>query len=284
MPAFYARPIHYWFLFPRSEIQTNDGSVVGLNETALREVFHLLFLEKLFSISTPSQFVLKGGVNLRLFFGSPRYSEDMDLDVVAGSVETLEKNGFKILEDKSLGRAMQTFGVSGIHINDPTKAKQTSTTQRFRVRLVTNAGIELPTKVEFSRRPPKDEYGVVTGPIPGERLRPYGRLGFPCPHYDGQSAALQKARALPGRKTPQCRDVFDLYVLALGGHASRELLRARMTKSERIDARAVIDSLEYEAYDGQVVEFLEDDSRARYGTRDAWDEMRLAVMELFEDG
>ncbi|MBS2011402.1 MAG: nucleotidyl transferase AbiEii/AbiGii toxin family protein [Deltaproteobacteria bacterium] len=255
-----------------------------LSETAIREVFHLFFLERLFMVSEASQYVLKGGVNLRFFFASPRYSEDMDLDVVAGSVETLKKNGFKILEDKSLGRAMQAFGVRAIQVNDPTKAKQTTTTQRFRVRLVTTAGIELPTKVEFSRRPRSEEYAVVTESIPGDRTRPYGRLGFPCPHYDGRSAALQKARALPGRETPQCRDVFDLHILALGGHVNRELLREHLTKKERADARAVIDSLEHDAYEGQVVEFLDDEARARHGTSEAWDEMRLRVMELFDDG
>lgn len=88
-----------------------------LSETALREAFHLLFLERLFLTAAPSQFVLKGGVNLRFFFASPRYSEDMDLDVLAGSVETLKKNDFKILEDNSLLRAMQAFGVTAIRVS-----------------------------------------------------------------------------------------------------------------------------------------------------------------------
>ena len=258
--------------------------MAALSETALREVFHLLFVERLYAVSSPSQYIVKGGVNLRFFFASPRYSEDMDLDVVAGSVATLKKNGFNVLQDAGFGRAMRAFGVSEIRLNDPTKAKQTETTQRFRVRLVTSAGIELPTKVEFSRRPPKDVYTVVTENIPGERTRPYGRLGFPCSHYDGKSAAIQKARALLGRETPQCRDVFDLYILSLGGHATRELIGATLTKGERTEAGTVIDALEYGAYVGQVGEFLEDDARARYGTEEAWDEMRLAVLELFEDG
>ena len=256
----------------------------ALSETAIREVFHLLFLERLFAASSASQYVLKGGVNLRFFFGSPRYSEDMDLDVVAGNVTTLKKNGFKILEDKAFARAMQAFGVSAILVNDSAKAKQTETTQRFRVRLVTSAGIGLPTKVEFSRRPPKDAYTVLVENIPGERARRYGRLGFSCPHYDGASAALQKARALPGRETPQCRDVFDLYLLSLGGHTSRALITGRLPKTVRAKARTVIDALEYDAYAGQVVEFLEDDARARFGTNEAWDEMRIRVMELFDDG
>lgn len=257
--------------------------MAALSETALREVFHLFFLERLYGVSSASQYVLKGGVNLRFFFASPRYSEDMDLDVVAGNVTTLRKNGFKILGDASFARAMRAFGVAEIRVSDPTKAKQTETTQPFRVRLVTTAGIELPTKVEFSRRPPKDAYGVVTENLPGERTRPYGRLGFPTAHYDGNSAAVQKARALPGRETPQCRDVFDLYILLLGGHASRELVASTLSKNERADARAVVDALGHDAYASQVVEFLEDDARARYGTEEAWDEMRLAVLELFDD-
>jgi len=254
------------------------------SEASIREAFHVLFLERLFAISDPAQYALKGGVNLRLFFASPRYSEDLDLDVLAGAAATLRKNGFKIIEDKSFARALQAFGVAELRVNDPTKAKQTGTTQRFRVRLVTSAGIELPTKVEFSRRPAVDAYTVATETVPGERVRPYGRLGFRCPHYDGRSAALQKARALVGRETPQCRDVFDLRILALGGYATRSLFSASLSSEERAAGRAVVESLEHRDYVGQVVEFLEDDARSRFGDAAAWDEMRLAVLELLADG
>src|SRR5437868_3541319 len=117
-----------------------------------REIFHLLFLEELLRISDPKLYVLKGGVNLRFFFKSPRYSEDMDLDVLAGNVVTLKKNGYKILESGPFKRSLRTYGVTDLELNDPAKAKQTETTQRFRLRLVTEAGERLPTKVEFSRR------------------------------------------------------------------------------------------------------------------------------------
>ena len=89
-----------------------------------REIFHLLFLERLFRISDPALYALKGGVNLRFFFNSPRYSEDMDLDVFGGSVETLKKNGYKILNDPSLLRMMQTYGIEALKINDPAKASK----------------------------------------------------------------------------------------------------------------------------------------------------------------
>ena len=64
-----------------------------LTDTQLREVFYFCFLNRLLKISDPGMYVLKGGVNLRFFFNSPRYSEDMDLDVLAGGVSRLKKNG-----------------------------------------------------------------------------------------------------------------------------------------------------------------------------------------------
>lgn len=67
-----------------------------LTDTQIREAFHFHFLERPLKTADPSIYVLKDGVNLRFFFHSPRYSEDMDLDVLAGSVGTLRKNGYRI--------------------------------------------------------------------------------------------------------------------------------------------------------------------------------------------
>jgi hypothetical protein len=46
-----------------------------------REVFHLEFLRWFGRKLDYRYYALKGGVNMRLFFGSMRYSEDMDLDL-----------------------------------------------------------------------------------------------------------------------------------------------------------------------------------------------------------
>ena len=80
------------------------------SDIQLREVFHFCFLHRLLKISDINLYVLKGGVNLRFFFGSPRYSEDMDLDVVAGNVGTLKKNGYKILKDAAFLRSLKVLG------------------------------------------------------------------------------------------------------------------------------------------------------------------------------
>jgi len=80
-------------------------------DTQLRKIFHLLFLERLLKIANPSLFILKGGANLRFYFQSPRYSEDMDLDVLGGGIATLKKNGYKILQDATFSRVLSTYGI-----------------------------------------------------------------------------------------------------------------------------------------------------------------------------
>ena len=44
----------------------------------IREIFHIAFLRQFAKKFKPSFYALKGGVNMRLYFKSPRYSEDMD--------------------------------------------------------------------------------------------------------------------------------------------------------------------------------------------------------------
>ena len=58
------------------------------SDAQIREVFHFYFLDRLLRLSDPGLYILKGGVNLRFFFMSPRYSEDMNIDVLAGGAAT----------------------------------------------------------------------------------------------------------------------------------------------------------------------------------------------------
>ncbi len=50
------------------------------------ECFHLAFLATLRASVQPQRYVLKGGANLRYFYASNRYSEDIDLDIAADTV------------------------------------------------------------------------------------------------------------------------------------------------------------------------------------------------------
>ncbi len=252
-----------------------------LTDTQLREVFHFSFLDRLLRISDPDMYVLKGGVNLRFFFHSPRYSEDMDLDVLAGSVDTLRKNGYKILQDGAFKRSLLTHGITDIEVNDPAKAKQTEITQRFKFGLVTTANQRLPTKVEFSRRTtPVDNH--VKEMVDPEIARQYHRLSYRCNHYPGEDAVFQKIQALAGRPATQARDVFDLGLLHAGGYASSIKSNKNITKELREKASEALMSLTFDDYKGHVVEFIDTDNREYYDSPSAWEQLQDTILELLD--
>jgi len=250
------------------------------SDTQLREIFHFCFLERLLRLTSPELYSLKGGVNLRFFFNSPRYSEDMDLDVTAGSVATLKKNGYKILEDAAFIRNLKTFGIAGIELNDPQKAKHTETTQRFRVGLINQAGLRLPTRIEFSRR--AQTTGAVTETVDPEVARRYRKLSFRCRHYPAAIAVVQKIQALAGRSVVQARDVFDLYMLHMGGHLAPAAV-APASATTRHQALEAALSLTFADFQGQVVEFLDKEHRAQYNSAAAWQAMQETIVQVLDD-
>jgi len=93
------------------------------------EVFHLSVLRLLMVGADQARFALKGGCNLRFFFKSVRYSEDMDLDA-AQSIEThvLKDKMNRLLASATLGNALRA---SGIQLGAVSAPKQTDTTQRW---------------------------------------------------------------------------------------------------------------------------------------------------------
>lgn len=249
------------------------------NDRQLRELFHFCFLERLLKISDIKLYVLKGGVNLRFYFHSPRYSEDMDLDVIAGGVTTLKKNGYKILNDAAFKRILRTYGIEDIEVNDPLKAKHTETTQRFRLRLITVSGDSLPTKIEFSRRKASDEPATIEQ-IDPEIAHIYKKLSFRCQHYPAEVVFVQKINALAGRVAVQARDVFDIGILQAGGLIKNTKPREILKKSVLNKARENLLLLSYEDYTGQVLEFLEEDAREQYASTSTWDQLKNTVLDL----
>jgi len=250
-----------------------------LSDTQIREVFHFCFLERLLKLSDPSIYILKGGVNLRFFFNSPRYSEDMDIDVLAGSVATLKKNGYKILQDAAFKRSLRLFDIEDIEINDPNKAKQTTTTQRFRFSLVTPAGHRLPTKVEFSRRKQDIVDDAPMELIDPDIARQYRKLAYRCCHYPGEVAVVQKINALASRTVTQARDVFDLAILFRGGYTLPTAKEPLTTKPHLAQAIDCLMGLTWSDYQGQVVEFLDTEGREEYGTESAWESLQTQVLD-----
>jgi len=92
------------------------------------------------------------------------------------------------------------------------KAKQTQTTQRFKIHLISIAGEDLFTKAKFSHRGFKGD--IVVQAVRAPILRAYKLAPLLVPHYDITAAVTQKIDALATRTVIQARDIFYLFVLS----------------------------------------------------------------------
>lgn len=252
------------------------------NQLQLREIFHLEFLRWLGRKLKAENYALKGGVNLRFFFNSLRYSEDMDLDASGIKVDTLKEIVMKILEARSFQESLRPFGIEKITAPDMSKAKQTETTQRFKVHLLTAAGEDLFTKVEFSRRGFKGEMTVQ--PVSDAVLRSYKLPPLVCPHYSAEAAVLQKAEALASRSVVQARDVFDLYLLSTQVDLSSRSRVSPNGTSPALLNKAKENALEitFEQFRDTVISYLAPEDRAVYDKAAAWDDIKLKVTEFVD--
>ena len=113
------------------------------------ELFHLLFLDQLTRVLDNALYAVKGGCNLRFFFNSIRYSEDLDIDVKTIAVNTLKNKIDRVLKSIPFQHILKTRQIVIGKISAP---KQTETTQRWKLTLRTPLPLALNTKIEFSRR------------------------------------------------------------------------------------------------------------------------------------
>src|SRR5262245_61830738 len=146
-----------------------------ISDRAAVEFFHLVFLRALVGKGQDkSLFAVKGGCNLRFYFGSVRYSEDIDLDVTVVAKGTLRNKVDRLLGSPLVTAPLKTRGLEVTEVSAP---KQTETTQRWKVGLkVGGRSLALRTKIEFSRRGTVD--GTSFEVVPAEVLRPYGLTPF----------------------------------------------------------------------------------------------------------
>jgi predicted nucleotidyltransferase component of viral defense system len=250
------------------------------NPLQLREVFHIEFLRRFGRMVKAENYALKGGVNLRLFFKSFRYSEDMDLDARAISRFQLKDLVMNILENSAFQDNLKPFGIARVVSPDIARAKQTETTQRFKIHLISSSGEDLFTKIEFSRR--GFTGNVVIGAVDDSVLRAYKIAPLLTPHYDNYSAIAQKLRALAGRKALQARDVFDLYVLssqyAAGGKPAMGIDSDTFSKAhERVFEAG------FERFNDTVVSYLSAGDQAVYGKPGSWEEVQLKTARFIEE-
>lgn len=239
----------------------------------LRELFHIEFLRVISRKLKARNYALKGGVNLRLFFKSIRYSQDMDLDIAGIGVAELKEKVMEILQVRVFREGFYAFGIKDIILPDMRVAKQTQTTQRFKVHLITTAGEDLFTKIEFSRR--QVTGNVVTESVPSIILRHYRLSPLIIAHYDGYSAAMQKINALASRAAIQARDIFDLYILSTQFNPDVFQESANIGASAANRAYERIFEVNFEMFRDSVVSYLSEDDQITYSNASYWDEIKL---------
>lgn len=238
------------------------------------EQFHLLFLAHLGARVDKKLYALKGGCNLRFFWKSIRYSQDIDFDVHTIAKGTLQKNVNRILKDPGFSRILTAHKLAIIQFSQP---KQTDTTQRWKVHVRSGASAPLPTKVEFARR--KFSRGLLFEPVDPEIVRAYNLRPTFASHYDLETAFAQKIEALIGRSETQARDIFDLAHLADRGATGARLKRDRKVLTM---VRDNVLSVPFVQFKSQVVAFLPAEYGDYYGKEPTWETLQEKVINLLE--
>jgi hypothetical protein len=242
------------------------------------ESFHLHVLRLLSSGRDKAHVALKGGCNMRLFFGSVRYSADMDLDV-GRQIEpfALRDRMHKLLGGPVLGAALRA---DAMDLGAVTAPKQTDTTQRWKIEIVVRAAPSTPlhTKIEFSRRSTTED--SVLEAVDPVIVAAHRMLPLLVCHYPAGAALRQKVRALVGRAAVQARDVFDLAVLFSRPETPADALRAERAILPRAIQLAM--DVSFDQYRGQVVAYLHPDHVDQYGSKEAWNLLQMQVVSALE--
>jgi len=223
------------------------------SEVEVIEYFHLVFFQVLPTRLDQSHYVLKGGANLRYFFGSHRYSEDADLDAVDIDSWMLQIKVDKVLDSPAMHVLLRNDGLA---FESVTKPKHTETTQRWNL-FISRSEKNKPvrTKIEFSHR----------------AVRPPALL-----HYTEEAAIEQKIGALALRSETQARDLLDLELLM---RRYPDAVRHERVKAKTLQAaikRAM--ELPFAAFRDQVMPFLDREVTDLYSP-DVWDQMQDFVVE-----
>jgi len=222
----------------------------------------------------PARYVLKGGANLRYFFASERYSEDIDLDLIRPVPWSLEDQVDAALSSPAL-RSLLAIG--DLILAEHTSAKQTETTHRWKIGIQASGGsAPVRSKVEFSNRDGDGDYALAY--LPDAVVAPYALRPPSVQHYGAAAATAQKVAALAGRPQTQARDVFDLELLLrrqplVKGSLDAALLEAAVERVLEQD---------YAAFRDQVLPFLESDAAELVASPGAWEQIQAFVADRLE--
>jgi hypothetical protein len=204
----------------------------------------------------------------------------MDIDIKNIRVSLLKDKVMEILQSAAFSNNLKPFGIEKIITPNIAAAKQTETTQRFKLHLIAYAGEDLFTKVEFSRRGMAS--GAIVEPVSDKILRIYKLPPLLAPHYNIQAAAVQKINALISRTIVQARDIFDLYILSSQyGHI--RVKEATLNADKLKKAYENILEVSFKQFQDTILSYLSQEEQAFYNSEDLWDEIKLRVNNFIEE-
>ncbi|CAB4694604.1 MAG: hypothetical protein F2659_04630 [Actinobacteria bacterium] len=241
------------------------------------ETFHLLFL-RVMAPGNAEWFTLKGGANLRYFFASPRYSNDIDLDFAGRESWVVAK----AVESRLAGQALSVLArAANFSIEEKTTPKQTPTTLRWKLGLRAPEHHELiRTKIEFSGRLQESgdaEFAVV----PDDVVRPYALQAPTVRHYRQTAAIDQKIAALALRSETKARDIFDLDLLLRQRRAAQAHLTGLDATHSSVAAERAL-AIPFANFVSEVAPFLDAELAALYDAP-LWDAMCLALAASLDE-
>lgn len=244
------------------------------------EGFQAAFLEVATATLPVAEYAVKGGVNMRFFFGSARSSKDMDFDYLGDRFHSLEDRVNGLFDGRALDRLLQLRGIRITTLNRV--KKQTDVTRRWTLQLATETVRDASSKVEFSAREARGgrdaEREMAT--VDAELGRALGMGRVALQHYLPPAAISQKLSVLRQRTHTEPRDVFDLDHLIRRFPSA--LAAAQLDPGEIEAAVARARALTYDEYESAVVPYLDEDLWPIHGSAEAWEAMRTRVVESLE--
>ena len=243
------------------------------------EGFHLAFLTALADSAGADSFALKGGSNIRFYFSSLRFSEDIDLDVFARDPRTFTGRVEKAFGSQALSRLLSSIGVTVIDLNPKDRS---TTRERWMVGLRHRSlPADVRTKVELSHRTSDLSRFVTVERVPASAVARYAPLPAPLvAHYLPAGAIAQKATTIGQRSETQPRDVFDL------DHLSRMFpsapVRGLVAETDLSASIERVYEIGFPEYRSKVVPFIEPSLQASFDSQDVWGAMQVRAIEALE--
>jgi hypothetical protein len=240
-----------------------------VTELEIREAFHCALLSHLPSdyrapAAGSAPLRLKGGVNLRLFHQSPRYSEDIDFDLSPSRGPKFSEHLRKVLSNPGPFKVhLLKLGIQTLELSD-LDGGAGGFKQKLRI---LSGGVPHHTKVEVSYAEETKPAEAIVVRIP-ESFR--HRYLLPADTfvaaYPAPTAIWQKALAISRRASPQTRDVFDIHHLhqTAGAAAMAEglqLVGSRMDPEQIAAARDAVLAFTTDQFKDQTVTYLPEETR-----------------------